>query len=150
MIGSFHKMRELQDPRNLLLFWKILIAIPVMRLLVFCISLPSLMRLVDRPFGEHRLLRDEEIRRARLASKYASFILIRILKVKRPCFLRSLILFHMMRKERVSIRIVFGVRKNESLLEGHSWLLLNGDPVLEQSNPLLTYTEVYAYPDERD
>jgi hypothetical protein len=148
-MGNLQGVRQLQDPRKLILFLRILIAIPIMHVLVHCLSLPRLMKLLDRAFGEWRSLTNEEIERARLAWKYASFLLVRVLKVKRPCFLRSLIVFHLMRRERVSIRIVLGVRKMASLIEGHSWLLLNGDPLLEQSDPLLTYTEVHAYPDER-
>lgn len=149
-MGDLQQIRLLKDPRNLSLFLKILLGIASFRVLIVCMKLPSLLESLDRSSRLRRPFEREDLERARLAWKYANFFLLRCLRVRNPCLLRSLTLFRLFRKAGFDVQIYFGVKKNGSLLEGHSWLLLNGDLLLEQRDPQITYTEIYSYPNERD
>jgi hypothetical protein len=148
-MDSLRQIRQFQDPRKLALFLRIAFRIPVFWCLAHQMEMPALLGFLDRSSQEKRPFSEEDLEWARLASKYANFFLLRCLKVKNPCLLRSLILFRLFRRVGFDVQIHFGVKKNDSLLEGHSWLLLNGVFFLEQKDPKLTYTQVYSYPDER-
>ena len=149
-MGDLQQIRLLKDPRNLSLFLKIMLGVAVFRVLILRMKLPSLLESLDRSSPLRRPFEKGDLDRARLAWKYANFFLLRCLRVRNPCLLRSLTLFRLFRKAGFDVQIYFGVKKNASLLEGHSWLLLNGDLLLEQGDPQITYTEIYSYPDERN
>jgi len=149
-MGDLQQIRLLKDPRNLSLFLKIMLGVAVFRVLILRMKLPSLLESLDRSSPLRRPFEKGDLDRARLAWKYANFFLLRCLRAKNPCLLRCLTLFRLFRKAGFDVQIYFGVKKNASLLEGHSWLLLNGDLLLEQGDPQITYTEIYSYPDERN
>ncbi len=149
-MGDLQQVYQFRDRRKLFLFFKILVSIPLFRLRLLWAKMPSLLKSLDQLSEKRALFEKEDLERARLAWKYANFFLLRCLRVKNPCLLRSLVLFRLFRKAGLDVQIHFGVKKNLSLLEGHSWLLLNGNVLLEQGDPQLTYTQVYSYPDERN
>ncbi len=75
---------------------------------------------------------------------------------KGTCLKRSLVLYYLLRKLGINVHICFGVRYKRELsdkeveraLEGHAWLLYNGDIFMER-NPetTKTYKITYCYPE---
>ena len=146
---DFRQVRLLGDPRKFALFLGVLFRIPAFWCLLRCMKMPDLLRYLDRPRGGSRAFGREDLEQARLVWKYANFLLIHCFRTKKPCLLRSLILFFTLRRKGIPVQIHFGVKKEEFLREGHCWLFMEGEPFLEQSDPNRIYTRVYVYPDER-
>jgi len=67
-------------------------------------------------------------------------------KTKTPCLLRSLVLFVSLRSEGLKININFGVRHQEGLLKGHSWLTLEGKPYREALGNQGIFETIYTFP----
>lgn len=109
-------------------------------------SLPELLRSFDREGDRDVAFGNDDQKRAELYRDLLDFILVGCLKVKRPCLFRSLALFSYYRRKGVPLRIAYGIRNNGGVLEGHSWLLLNGAPFLERVDPDDTYSSLYIYP----
>ena len=74
---------------------------------------------------------------------------------KGTCLKRSLVLYFLLRKLGMDVRICFGTRYNTRLskqeakkhLEGHAWLIYKGSIFLERNTELTnTYTMTYSYP----
>jgi len=100
----------------------------------------------------------------RLLQKTVGFtdtlIRYRIFQRYGKCLLRSLILFRFLRRQGWPVEIHFGVRKtgpadagnpdagNSGDITGHSWLVLDGEPFLE-NDEICGYTTTYSYSFER-
>jgi len=142
------KILELYDLRKLALFVRILIDIPVVQFLLIWMKVSRLLEWLDPPARRRIPFKKRDIERAQLGWKYVNFFLIHCFKVKNPCLLRSLILFHLLRKQGLDAKIHFGIKDDVALSEGHSWLSLDGNPLLERTDPRSVYTDVYSYPHE--
>jgi hypothetical protein len=140
------KFNQLLEPENLVLFLRIMVSIPVFRFLVGRMEMPDLVRRLDGRSPERMPLSEKDCSRAELASRYANFLLITCLRLKNPCLLRSLIIFHMLRRKGLDARIHFGVKRDGADLAGHSWLSLGGRCLLEGKDHLASYVEMYSYP----
>lgn len=114
------------------------LALPVLHR---CLSLPSLMRLLDSR-RQARSSVDPE-RQVRLARGVLSR---RIGPLQPGCFRQSLILFHGLRRCGHPARIVFGVTENGDVLDGHSWIELDGEPFAEKDDPRGAFKVAYSYP----
>ena len=75
---------------------------------------------------------------------------------KGTCLKRSLVLYFLLRKLGMDVRICFGTRYNRNLsnseakknLEGHAWLIYKGSIFLERNTELTkTYTMTYSFPE---
>lgn len=141
-----HKLLTLLKPANLALFLKILILIPIFKLFLVKMNMPNLLRLLDRNPDNIKPFEKQDKEFAELAWKYTNFILIRFLRSKKPCLLRSLILFYIFRKKALGVKIHFGIKNKLSPFEGHSWLSLNGKFFLDSIDPQLSHTDIYSYP----
>lgn len=65
------------------------------------------------------------------------------------CLLRSLVLFRFLRNQGWPVSIYFGVRKTSEAgngITGHSWLVLDGEPFLEDESQQNTYVTTWQYP----
>lgn len=73
--------------------------------------------------------------------------ILRRLYGKDYCLRRSVILFHVLRRDDNPVRFVMGVviRDNDSLI-GHAWLEMNGEPLAEVVDPRNAYAVTYSYP----
>lgn len=77
-----------------------------------------------------------------------TLIRYRIFQRYGKCLLRSLILFRFLRRQGWPVEIHFGVRKTaEGMADitGHSWLVLDGEPFLE-NDEIGGYFTTYVYP----
>ena len=70
---------------------------------------------------------------------------VNFLVFKPSCWKRSTVLHRYLALAGVATTIRFGVRKDGAReLEGHAWLELKGEPILESSPP--DYTVTYSFP----
>ncbi len=143
MVESILRFRNL---KKVGLLTDIVIAIPLLWFFLERMELPNLLGRLDHPSDQRRPFTEDDFEWAKQIWNYAHFILVRCLKVKNPCLLRSLILFRYLRRRGLEAHIHFGIKRNVSPLEGHSWLSLNGKYFLEEEDPQSTYTDVYTYP----
>ena len=134
------------DLRKLGLLIHIFMEIPFLWVLLKWMDLPRLLRWLDHPANQRRPLKEDDFKRVHLIWNYAHFVVVRILRMKNPCLYRSLILFHLLRKKGLHSQIHFGIKRDVSPIEGHSWLSLNGESFLEKVDPELTYMDIYSYP----
>lgn len=146
---SLKSILQLSDPKRLRLFLEILVSIPLIQVLLISTKMPGLLSRLDHPSRKRRSFETTDLEEAKLGWKYANFFIINCLKAKRPCLLRSLILFNLFRKKGLDSQIHFGIKRKVVPLEGHSWISFDGGRYLDQSDPELTYIRVYSYPDER-
>ncbi len=146
---SLKSIFQLSDPKRLRLFLEILVSIPLIQVLLISKKMPGLLSRLDHPSKERRPFETPDLEEAKLSWKYSNFFIINCLRAKRPCLLRSLILFNLFRKRGLDSKIHFGIKREMIPLEGHSWISFNGGRYLDPSDPELIYIRVYSYPDER-
>jgi Transglutaminase-like superfamily len=64
------------------------------------------------------------------------------------CLTRSLTLFYFLRREGLELDLCFGMgqpeQQNDSFA-GHCWLVRNGEPYLEKTDPRPLFTEMFCY-----
>jgi len=111
-------------------------------------SLPSLLRILDTKGTKEKHMGTKDRERARLYWEFLSFLLSSCMRVKRPCLFRTLVLFSYYRRRGIEISAAYGIRKDQDHLDGHSWLIYDGAPFLENSNPNDCFTTLYTYPGE--
>ncbi len=133
-------------PANLFLLLQLLVAIPLIWAMLAGMKLPALLHTLDRPSRPRRRFDPAAFELAGLVWRYTYFILIKFTRLKKPCQLRSLAVFALLRRRGLDIRIHFGVTKDDLLMTGHCWVSLSGEQVLEQHDPREIYIETYTYP----
>ncbi len=113
------------------------------------LSLPDLLRSLNGKGEKNRVLSGEERKMAGIYRDLLDFILVGCFRVRRPCLFRSLALFSHYRRKGVPVGIAYGIRKSGDSLDGHSWLILDGAPFLERTDPGGSFASLYIYPDGR-
>lgn len=148
--SNFSSFEELK------LFIQILFLITVLPLIIRVLSLPKLMYVLT----PHGLRQYSSSGIEQKVIKFTDYILsLNLWIYKTTCLKRSLVLYYFLRKLGMNVYICFGVRYGEKLpnrngqkkkLEGHAWLLYNGDIFLEKDVEMTkTYKLTYCFP-ERD
>jgi hypothetical protein len=146
------RLRELKEPEALrLLVWSFLTILKA-ECLLRATSLTALLRRFD-PGPSCTVTRHEitlgsgedSLDRIR---RYSNFIATALLRSRRPCLLRCLVLYRYCRQGDIPVSIHFGVRQGSTGLEGHSWVSLHGEPLFETEEMLRSYTSIYAYPED--
>ena len=62
------------------------------------------------------------------------------------CLPRTLALYQCLRGEGVAVHMVFGVRPGKRIEEGHAWLELAGEPLLEPARRMHGFVAVFHHP----
>jgi hypothetical protein len=140
------------------LFIQILLLITVLPFLVKLLSLPRLMTVLTP--GDLRQHKNLDIQHKNLdiekVVKFTDYILgLNLWIYKTTCLKRSLVLYHFLRKLGMNVHICFGVklpdRESRKKLEGHAWLLYNGDIFLERDIEMTkTYKVTYCFPERNE
>lgn len=110
------------------------------------LSLPDLLQRIDpgvAPGPRDQALLDKTV------GFVDSLLRYRIFQRYGKCLLRSLILFRFLRRQGWPVEVHFGVRKltdDEPKITGHSWLVLNGQPFLEEEGQQGSFATTYSYP----
>jgi Transglutaminase-like superfamily len=155
MIQNLHFVRRIRDNFSSLeeveLFIQIFLLLTVLPLIVKLLSVPRLMNaLTPGNSKQHKNLDIEKV------VKFTDYILSRNLWVyKTTCLKRSLVLYRFLRKLGMNVHICFGVRspdgESRKKLEGHAWLLYNGDIFLERNIEMTkTYKVTYCFPERNE
>ncbi|MEW6570517.1 MAG: lasso peptide biosynthesis B2 protein [Nitrospirota bacterium] len=141
---------------EVLLFIEIFFLITILPLLIKRLTVSRLMKTLTPRTVKYDNKNNYEELKGKIV-KYTDYILSRNFWVYRStCLKRSLVLYHFLRKSGINTQICFGVRYNEDLtyinrkkrIEGHAWLLYNGDIFLEMSSEMAkTYTVTYCFPE---
>lgn len=85
----------------------------------------------------------EEVALARV-ERATELVLRRVRATRTTCLLRSLIRYRLLRERGVAVVFKMGVRQRGEELEGHAWIELRGQPVLEREST--DYQVTFAYP----
>ena len=141
------RINSMITPANAGLFLRVAVALPLVRIRLACFPLRELLERLDRTPQRNAVLVEKGMEHAHVYRRMLNAILVTALKIKRPCLLRSLTLFYLLRKEGLPVRIHFGVDKGLSISEGHSWLSYLGLPFMEGEDPLQRYLETYTWPE---
>lgn len=66
--------------------------------------------------------------------------------VRRGCLTRGLTRFYFLRRAGFPVALRFGLGEIDGRLEGHCWVVLDGEPLLERRDPRALYTETWRIP----
>ncbi len=141
------------------LFIQIFLLITILPLLINLLSIPKLMNVLTP--GDLKVYKNIDSKKAKeYVIKFTDYILSRNYWIyKSTCLKRSLVLYHFLRKLGINVHIFFGVKYNNELMEreakkkldGHAWLVYNGDIFLERNIEMTkTYKVTYCFPEIRE
>lgn len=147
---TLRRLRELSDPEALRLFVWSLLTIFEAAVLVRTLPLPTLLshfsRQSSRRSERMALIKPDSYSLDRIW-RYSHVMVTSLLRSRRPCLLRSLVVYRYCWKHGVPIVIHFGVKSGNNGLDGHSWLTLDSVPLFESSEMLKPFTIAYSYPE---
>ncbi len=143
---------------EILLFIQVFFLITILPLLIRLLTIPRLMKVLTSK--ELKVFKNPNLEESRnKILKYTDYILSRNLWIyKSTCLKRSFVLYHFLRKLGINVHICFGIRYNDELpdreaekkLEGHAWLIYNGDIFLEKNaDETKTYKMTYCFPERK-
>ena len=102
------------------------------------VPLPTLVRLMSRPGSSQRSYENER----RIVGSAS-----RVYRHRRPgsCLERSLLAYRYLSNANADPTLVIGVRREESEVIGHAWLLVDGSPLYESSAYLESFLPVLEF-----
>lgn len=125
-----------------------------LRVLAVAISVPLITRL---PLSRQETLLEPRRRRPRDPEREAWLVenvdgLLNLGKpVVRPgCLTRGLTHYFFLRRAGVDVRLTYGLATPIGSTEGHCWLVRDGEPFLERTDPRELYVETYSIPRARE
>lgn len=142
------------------LFIRIFLLMTILPFLIKLLSIPKLMEvLTPRDLKICKNLNLEQTKDKLV--KFTDYILrLNFWIYKSTCLKRSLVLYYFLCKFGITVHICFGVKYDEKLpdrepqkrkLEGHAWLLRNGDVFLEKNVEMAkTYKVTYCFPERNE
>ena len=138
---NLNNIKYLKRPKDVILFIKTFFSLVVIKVLLYLIKLPKLLKLLD---PEKRAKPDDQ--KIEYILKFTNFILFRLFRSSNPCLLRSILLFRQLRMMSRKVKIVFGVKNEEEKLKGHAWLIVEGRHFPEPNDPSGEYQITFVYP----
>ncbi|GIW46955.1 MAG: hypothetical protein KatS3mg078_0832 [Deltaproteobacteria bacterium] len=159
-MGIIRKLNSnFNSVEEVILFFRIFLLITFLPLLTRFLSVPRLMKVITPRNLKVCKNLDEETRIEKLV-KFTNYVLsFNFWIYKNTCLKRSLVLYHFLRRSGINVHICFGVRYKDRLpdtekkkkLEGHAWLLYNGDIFLESNTEITkTYKVTYCFPEVKE
>ena len=131
----------LREPRELIR------ALPV---LAFAAVVPLLLRLPLPRLSsvlEPQRARRSDAERQRWLEAHIDDVLAAGHPVVRPgCLTRGLTLYWFMSRAGADVHLQFGMGRPAGELEGHCWLVRNGEPYLEKVDPRAVFAPTYTIP----
>jgi len=138
---NLNNIKYLKRPKDIILFIKTFFSLIVIKVLLYLIKLPKLLKLLD---PEKKVPSDDS--KIEYILKFTNFILFRLFRSSNPCLLRSILLFRQLRMSAREVKIVFGVKNEEEKLKGHAWLIVEGRHFPEPNDPSGEYQITFVYP----
>jgi hypothetical protein len=68
--------------------------------------------------------------------------------IRRGCLTRGVTQLHFLRRAGFPVSLRFGMGEIDGRVEGHCWLVLDGEPLGERRDPRAVYTEMWRIPRE--
>lgn len=138
--------------REMWLFIQIFFLVTLSPVALRLFSIPRLMRICTPRDSKVYDGRNREKLKARTV-KFTDYILgWNALRGKNTCLKRALVLYYFLRKWGMDVQVCFGVRYvAHKRLDGHAWLLYQGDIFLERNTELTkAYQRTYCFPDKME
>jgi hypothetical protein len=66
--------------------------------------------------------------------------------VRHTCLTRSVTRYYFLSRAGADVQLVFGLGEVDGRYEGHCWVVRDGEPYLEQTDQLATFTPIHAIP----
>lgn len=122
-----------------------------LRILLVAVAVPALLRLtLDRL---QSVLEPRKPLPERDPAELQTLVdrIERVLAAGRPlvrtgCLTRGVTLYYFLRRAGVDVSLVFGLGKPGDAFAGHCWLVKDGQPFLEKTDPRSAFTEMYSIP----
>ena len=148
---THRRLKELTEPEALrLLVWSLLTILRA-ECLLRVVNLTTLLRRFGRgpsfAASHPETMQSPDSGSLDRLRRYSNFIATVILRSRRPCLLRCLVLYRYCRRRGVPVSIHFGIKRETDGLQGHSWVSLDGTPLFEEEELLQVYANVYTYPE---
>jgi len=132
-------MGLVESPSGMWLFIRIGIWIALVSILLRLVSLPGLMRMLSPKKSSGKKWPREKL------VNFSSFWLGREAAFfQRSCLKRSLVLYRYLNMQSERAQFLIGVRKEEGELRGHSWIVIEGEPLFKNDDT--DYRLIYSYP----
>ncbi|MBI5376394.1 MAG: lasso peptide biosynthesis B2 protein [Candidatus Schekmanbacteria bacterium] len=129
---------------NVILFFKIFLLVLALPLLLKSLSLPRLLKLLTP--RKKKKMDDRVIER--ILKITDSILGIRFFVFTPSCLRKSLLLYHLLNRYGMKVKIHFAVKKDDGKLDGHSWLTKNGKRVYDYLESVDDFSITYTYPEE--
>ena len=146
---NFHSFKDIW------LFICILFWATISPLIIKFLSLPRAMQIIT-PLETNRYSVSNKKSTKEKIIKYTEYILnLNFWILKATCLNRSLLLYRFLNKIGLNVQICFGVKYNKTMIskdcnrniDGHAWLLLNGEMFLERKIEMAKeYKVTYCFP----
>lgn len=124
-------------------------ALLLARILIFALLVPLALR---RDLASLAALVEPRRGRAMASSatiekiqRYADAV-CRSRLIRAECLVRGLTRYYFLRRAGLSLSLVFGMGEIEGRLVGHCWLVRDGRPFMEPTDPEARFTRMLAFP----
>ncbi len=134
-----HKLREIRNPRDLLLLLRIAALASLLPFLQRWMTFPTLLRVL-KPW---KLVAPPERQQIDKIVHFANFVLGKGFSGKRTCLKESLLLYHFLKRAGVDVEMNIGIRKAKGLM-GHSWLTYQGSSYLDHEESAKDFQVIYS------
>ena len=134
-------VRRLGSPADALLFGRIVLFAAAVPLLVR-LPLPRLHALIE-PRSPAR--RPEPARVRKIVAYVDDAVRLGWPIVRRGCLTRGLTRYHFLRRAGLDVALCFGAGAPQGEFAGHCWLVLDGEPFLEDRDPRPVIAELYRF-----
>lgn len=119
----------------------------LLRIYLVAVAVPLLLRLrltrVSLLFEPRRPRSRVDDERERELIRAVEWVMKSGWPLVRPgCLTRGFTLLYFLRRAGVEVELFFGVGKLDGRAEAHCWLVRDGEPYLESTDPRLSFTEV--------
>jgi hypothetical protein len=113
---------------------------------IFIISkifqLPKLLLILDSK-KHSKTLSDDEINK--LIIFIDDVINFKMFVIRKNCYKKTLLLYYFLKKFNVkNIKLNIGINKKNSNLNGHSWITIDNNPVLDNHENIKKYNIIYS------
>ncbi len=133
---------EMWRPSNALLFMRIF-GLIVLSPALLRLSLPRLFRLLEPKSTGKTPARP---RQERIVRYTEALLAHRGPLPHRSCLRRAITLYYFLSREGAQLEVCFGVAPSGGNLDGHCWLVRDGEPFLESRDPLANFTPICTFP----
>ena len=111
------------------------------------LHLPTLGRLLERRFAGRPAAPGTEATSSRVICAVESVLTIGSPLVSSRCLTRGLTLYYFLRRAGLKLSLCFGAGWGQAGFSGHCWLVKDGMPFLERSDPNRSFVVMYRLPE---